>query len=90
MTLLAKHQDTLLGQYLELVAQVNYHNTNIDPFYSDMENWEMKEYVAVNNDNLEAIENCKKSMMQNEAIFNELLSEYNLSVAVFISKYSQN
>lgn len=90
LTLKAKHEDTLVGQYLNLVSQVNYHNANIAPFYSEMEKWEMKEYVAVNNDNLEAIENCKKAMMQNEAIFNNLLSEYNLSVVIFIAKYAQN
>jgi len=90
LKLQAKHEDTLVGQYLNLVAQVNYHNANTAPFYSEMENWEMKEYVAVNNDNLEAIENCKKAMMENESIFNELLSAYNLSVAVFVNKYSVN
>ena len=88
LKLQAKHEDTLVGQFLNAVSRVNYHNANIAPFYSEMEKWEMKEYVAVNNDSLETIENCKKAMMENEAIFNELLSDYNLSVAVFINKYS--
>lgn len=88
LKLQAKHEDTLVGQFLNAVSQVNYNNANIAPFYSEMEKWEMKEYVAVNNGNLEIIENCKKAMMENEAIFNEMLSEYNLTVAVFINKYS--
>lgn len=85
-----QHQSTIVGQLLEAKQAVNYHNKNIKPFLSDMENWEAKEYTDVNNDNLNKINNLKNVLIENESIFNPLLSEYELTVTIFIAKYINN
>jgi len=80
----AKIQDSLLGKYSELVKQINYHNTLIAPFFSEMTAWEAREYKRVNEEYLYEIEECKAAIMENEAIFNELLSSRNITVAEYL------
>ncbi len=85
MTTAAKIHDSLLGKYSELVNKINYHNTSIAPFFSEMAAWEVKEYSDINEENLTEINFVKGAIMENEAIFNELLSDQNITVAEFLN-----
>ena len=86
----AKHQDSVIGQILELKNQITYHTENIAPFYSEMQAWEAKEYKSVYDENISRLSELKNMLIENESIFNEILSSYNLTVAVFINKYILN
>lgn len=83
-----QHQTSAIGQLLELKAQVVYHELNIAPFYSEMEAWEKKEYAGVYAKNIDALNQLKKHVIENESLFNDILNSYGLSVSVFLSKYA--
>lgn len=79
-----QHQTTVIGQLLDLKEQIKYHETHTAPFYNEMAEWERKEYVAVYKDNVSDFHKKIEYIKNNEANFNEILSQYNLSVATFI------
>jgi len=86
MKLKPEHQDTVLGTFLSVESQIRYHEKNIIPFYAGMEDWERNEYQEVYKSNVEQLEAMAVYMMQNEALFNDLLSDYGLTVVLFIAK----
>jgi len=90
LTLKPQHEDSVIGQILSLKSQLNYHKHSIAPFTYEMEKWEIKEYEAINSDNYYKLEELKQYIISNEACFNELLSSYNMSVAIFVNKYILN
>jgi|GEM_PF-4129110 len=85
-----QHQDTVIGQMLDLKAQINYHNDSIVPFYSELQVWEKKEYESVNNDNINKLAALEQYIIENESLFNLILIDYNMSVAIFINKHILN
>lgn len=85
-----QHQDSVIGQMLGLKAQITYHNDNIVPFYNEMKVWEKKEYDNVNNNNINKLAELKQYTIENESLFNLILIDYNMSVAIFINKYILN
>lgn len=85
-----QHETTVIGQIIDANRAVNYHNENTAPFYNQMEKWEMKEYKSVNDDNIAKIKILKDTLISNESLFNNLLSEYNLTTTIFIARYINN
>lgn len=81
------HVDTVIGKLIDFKKAIDYHLEYIKPRYSKMEPWERKEYEKVFQYDLEELKHLKFYLMDNEPLFNKMLSEYNLSVAVFIAKY---
>lgn len=90
LALKPQHQDSVIGQILGLKAQLEYHKHNIAPFTYEMEKWEAKEYQAVHEDNLSQFNDLRNHIISNEAVFNLLLCDYNLSVAIFINLFVNN
>lgn len=79
-----KHQGSVIDRMFNLKLQINYHKKEIAPYYSEMQKFEQKEYLAVYNDNIAEFEELKQYIKSKEATFNDMLSEYNFSVATFI------
>lgn len=90
LVLKPQHETSVIGQLLSLKSQINHHNQNIAPFYYNMIACEVKEYTAVNGENEAMFADLKKYLIGNEAVFNALLSQYNLSTSVFVNKYLLN
>jgi hypothetical protein len=86
MKLKPEHQDTVIGTFLSVERQIKYHIKNTLPFYAEMEEWDRKEYQEIYKSNIEQSEAMAVYMMQNESIFNKLLSDYGLTVILFIAK----
>lgn len=82
-----QHEDSVIGQLLALKSQLDYHKNEIAPKYYEMEKWEQKEYLSVDNDNQLQFDNLKNHIIENQCVFNALLNSYNLSVAVFVNKF---
>lgn len=78
------HSGSVIDRMFNLKKQLNYHKNEIAPFYSDMQGFEKKEYEAVNSNNEAEFEDLKQYIKSKEPVFNNLLSEYNFSVATFI------
>jgi hypothetical protein len=85
-----QHQDSVIGQILKAKAAVNYFNTEILPHYKEMDVWEANEYEVVNQKNLAELERLEKYIINHEALFNDLLCEYDLTVTIFLAKYIKN
>jgi hypothetical protein len=85
-----QHQDSVIGQILKAKAAVNYFNTEILPRYKEMDVWEANEYEVVNQKNLAELERLEKYIINHEALFNDLLCEYDLTVTTFLAKYIKN
>ncbi len=82
-----QHQDSVIGQILAIKSAVNYHNDVVLPHYKEMDVWEANEYEVVNQKKLTELERLEKYIIKNEALFNDLLSGYDLTVTVFLAKY---
>jgi len=82
-----KHHGNVIDQMLKLKTRINYHKNEIVPNFYKMYSYEEKEYLAIHNDCLAELKFLKNLIIEHEAIFNEILSSYNLSVSVFINKY---
>jgi hypothetical protein len=85
-----QHQDSAIGQILAIKSAINYHNDVVLPHYKEMDVWEANEYEVVNQKNLTELERLEKYVIKHEALFNELLCEYDLTVTVFLAKYIKN
>lgn len=85
-----QHETTSIGLMLQYKSAIEYHNKNIAPRFNEMEKWEQKEYKKNLIDYTNSLEDNKKYIIENESFFNELLSQYNLSVSIFINKYILN
>lgn len=85
ITLQPKHQDSILGQLLELKKSIDYHTAEIKPHLETMEKWEKKEYLEVHEGNVASFNNLKNYLNDEESTFNTILSEYNLTVEEFIN-----
>ncbi len=83
-----QHEDTIIAKYLTLLNSVNHNKLNIEPYYNNMELWQQKEYIEVNNENLKQLEIFKQIMINNQSIFNDILSHYNITVTLFLYCYS--
>lgn len=81
------HSDTLPFQSLELKKQINYYNNQIKTHFDEMEDFEINEYVQCYKDNIILLKENKKTMMNNESVFNKLLSCYNITTTIFCTKY---
>jgi hypothetical protein len=82
-----KHYGNVIDQMLKLKSRINYHITEIVPNLSSMYSYEEKEYIVIYNSCLAELKFLKNLIIEHEAIFNEILTCYNLSVSVFINKY---
>ena len=85
-----QHEDTIIAKYLTLLNSINYNKLNIEPYYNNMELWQQKEYIEVNNENLKQLEMYKLTMIEYSDIFNNILSHYNTTVTLFLYSYSIN
>ena len=81
-----EHQDTLIGQLLTLKSRREYYLKNTMPFYSEMTKSEQKEYSELYDENESDIRILSECIMQNQSIFNHILSNYNLSCVTFLAK----
>lgn len=79
-----QHQDSVIGVMISLNCQMMHYKSEILPYINDMAAWEAKEYVLINDSNAKQFDDCKAHIIENESIFNEMLSSYNLSVATFV------
>lgn len=86
----AQHQVTAVGKMLDAKSQIEYLNAEVVPFFTNMEKWEVDEYKAVLKDHTNLIEKLKAFIIKHEAIFNDILWYYDLTVTVFIAKYFSN
>jgi hypothetical protein len=84
------HQDSAIGQILSIKSAVNYHNDVVLPHYKEMDVWEANEYEVLNQKNLTELERLENYIKHHEALFNELLCEYDLTVTIFLAKYIKN
>jgi hypothetical protein len=55
-----------------------------------MDVWEANEYEVLNQKNLTELERLENYIKHHEALFNELLCEYDLTVTIFLAKYIKN
>jgi hypothetical protein len=90
LKLKARHQDSVIGQILSVKSAVNYHNDVVLPRYKEMDVWEANEYEVLNQKNLTELERLENYIKHHEALFNELLCEYDLTVTTFLAKYIKN
>lgn len=90
LTLKPQHETSVIGQMIQLVSSINYHKNEIAPRLQDAELFERKEYEAMNNENIQSLSEMKAYIIENENVFNDLLSSYGLSVSVFINKFILN
>ena len=81
------HLGTLPDLAIRLKNQIEFYKEYISPDFDDMEDWEINEYKQVHKQNIEQLTQYIKEMIDNETIFNALLSCYNISTTVFCRKY---
>lgn len=78
------HQHSAIAKYLEAKATVKHCESND---YSGLQIWEQKEWANVLKEAKgEALE-WKNYICENEPLFNNVLADYGMSVAVFLCKY---
>ena len=82
-----QHQTSVIGRMLDIRNQIIYLKNNVIPFSYKMEKWEYKEYSLQFNNYKQELDELSDYIYKNESLFNEILSNYNLSVSVFINKY---
>ena len=70
--------------------QIAYNESSIAPYYGEMAAWEAKEYQQTHSDNVAELSDLTNHMMANESIFNNELSKYGISTAVFIALLNNN
>lgn len=87
LNLIPAHKGTIIDSAISAKNAIEYHEKNIAPFYSEMQNWERKEYERVNAKNMEILNKAKNDMLDLEWCFNDMLSEYKITVTIFIAKY---
>ena len=80
------NEDGVLHEIIGDKKQIRYHESHIAPKLSKMEKWEAKEYSDVHDSSVKNYKHLREYMMSNEAVFNEKLAKYNMSVSVFLSK----
>lgn len=85
------HSNNSLDLALQAKAQIEYIESSVEPFYGQMEDWEVKEYKTAKKEHKASIQNKIAWAMECESEFNLMLSEYptKLSVATFVAKYLQ-
>ena len=82
------------GQVYNLCEEVEEFGTfesdnfkeKIEPYLFTSDAWEQKEHEQVYNNNLNKVKECISYMMDNESIFNDLLSTYNITVVTFVAR----
>ena len=84
LNLKPQHQDSALQTIMNLARSIKHFELFIFPKYSEMTDSERKESSAINEENVLAFESKKKYILENQSIFNELLSEYKISVTIFL------
>lgn len=82
-----KHEDTVIAKMLSLKSQINYHIENVAPFYSEMEKYEAKEYKEIYSENVTELNEKKQYILENEMLFNNILSLYGLTVTIFLVRF---
>lgn len=87
ITFKPQHQDSIFARLVDLKKSINYHKNHITPFYHEIYPWEMREYAAVLHDHETDYDNLRTLICEKEyeSIFNQLLSQYNFSVATFVA-----
>ena len=84
-TNISKELTGALYQIASFAKQIAYHESAIAPKLAEMEKWEAKEYQIVHESNVAEFNYLRKHIMSNESVFNEMLSKFNMSAAVFIA-----
>ena len=84
ITLKPQHQTNSIAQLIDAKYSLNYLKSEIVPRFSEMELFEQKEYQSIISDNEKTIKNLSIYIMENEADFNLILGQYNLSCPVFL------
>jgi hypothetical protein len=89
MIIKPQHETTVIGQMLSLKSQIDYHKKEIAPNLYQVEEWEQKEYLAVNAANKLELERLKQVIIEDKPTFNNFFQQYSsgLCVAIFINKY---
>ena len=81
-------QNQLQGALYEIASlstQITYQKENIEPNFSKMAQWEVKEFQYSNDATLIEFNQLRRHIICNEAIFNPMLSKFNLSVTTFLA-----
>jgi len=78
-----QHQTNVIGQILDLCDSNVYVKECLS---QDMEAWERKEYESILNENIDTLKKLKDYILIHKEGFEEILSQYKLSVAVFINQ----
>ena len=86
ITLRPSHQDTIIGALQETVQAINYHNNVIAPALDTLDASDAREFLLSFDDYTQDRAKYEAYLMDNEAVFNKLLSSYGLTVAVFIAR----
>lgn len=80
-----KHRDTVLFKVQANAKAISFFKENIEPKFSSMEEWEIKEYKLAHEIAKQTLKKLNDFMIENESVFNEMLFEYNLTVTTFIA-----
>lgn len=89
LQLTPQDQNNVIGKSLELKRSIEYITNDVKPHFEQMESWEVKEYKNVLENDSNELEQNKAYMMENQSVFNNVLSKYDLTVVTFISKFLQ-
>ena len=86
MFLKPQHEESVIGQYITYKNQELYYINEVEPILKSLEEWERKELISVGDDWKKRVQKSKQYIINNERFFNKILSEYSLSVTVFLAK----
>ena len=83
--LLPSHEDTMIGRMLRDLKYLSGIEETLN--CNDLENWEREEWERIKTASIHDLKATIEHIKINESFYNEILSLYNLSVAIFLVRY---
>ena len=87
MKLKLSHEGTVIERVIVVAKSIEHYKKSVEPSFSSMEEWAVKEHKQVHEKELELINDLADYLTENESFWNLELAHYNLTVTTFLAKY---